>query len=476
MAVILSPGVYFAYACTLAWTIDVVRSVIRARNEIDRLTEKKRRTAQMSCATPSRSGPAAHMIPEVQLHIFTLLRTQARFGVHQRPFCVSAYFPRDPEVSCRPRRGLLALCYVCKGWRGAATEVLYHDVVLPNARSVQAFATTLSMQPALALFVRRLVMADAEAKDSITVERIVRLCSGARDISFFRTEPSLFAVPGLYASAHRLRRLVIKGGHHNPSLVGPYNPPVFDVTSALPLFPNLDSLLLTRERIAFKPGAMRPPGMLVLRNIHTLSVQCCSLEMPTLARLLASMPRLRTAELRNMIYRNAAANRTDVAALFAAQRGTLTELSLASTYRGTRSIALCALGGIARFSALRVLALNAHELPQVPDLPPALEQLVLSFSPYSAYASRGLRRRLLCSVAEIIRLAAWAPALRSIQLWDEVCLAQIPVWRLAAFMLREILGRAAIEVDVNLFLEAEDLQWCQTRLFVRGVLRRIYYQ
>ncbi|EJD45109.1 hypothetical protein AURDEDRAFT_124916 [Auricularia subglabra TFB-10046 SS5] len=130
-------------------------------------------------------------------------------------------------------------------------------------------------------------------------------------------------------------------------------------------------------------------------------------------------------------------------------------------------------------SLLVFLSFVAAPFPKIPRapldilaLPQALERLIVSFAPYSTYSGRACRRRVLAAVGELRRLRGASPGLPAVQLWDEVFLAQIRDWKVAAFMLRAMLG---IEVEVNLFnLEWEDLRWCLMRLLARKAIRRLY--
>lgn len=71
-------------------------------------------------------------------------------------------------------------------------------------------------------------------------------------------------------------------------------------------------------------------------------------------------------------------------------------------------------------------------------------------------------------------LAPSAPALRSVRLSDEVRLAQLPGWKVAAFVLREMLAPARVEVEVDLYLHWEDLRWARIRMHAERYLH-VYF-
>lgn len=406
-------------------------------------------------ADSNTRNPAARIPPEVQLHIFRHVMMFMRLRAEEQPCNTSNVRTRPAALN----PGLPATCSVCRAWHDAATEVLYVHVRFTNARCTQRFARTLSERPALARFVRSIVFPDAAPQEPHVVERIVRCCVSATQVSFFRTETSIYDVPGLTFVAQQVRTLVVNAGHHG---AGPYRPPEFNMSTVPAMFPNLESLTLSRQNILFAYEDLRPETVRVLRSLRALHLDRCTFKFIALARLLSAMPRAQTVELRNMSPRGQLCS---AESLLVAQRLSLRALLLASTVRSAQTGSLVCLCDIHALPALRTLALNARELPHLRALPPALEELVVSFSPYSAWQTRPTCRQSALSAVRVIRaLAPSAPALRAVRLSDEVDLADVPDWKIAAFLLREMLR--GISVEVNLHLHWEDLSWVRMRLSV----------
>ncbi|EJD39695.1 hypothetical protein AURDEDRAFT_171144 [Auricularia subglabra TFB-10046 SS5] len=393
-----------------------------------------------------KNNPATDLPPEVQLQILHLLRTRRRFGEREWPLFPSTIYPREVEWVAGWSGGVAPACAVCRARRDAATEALYSDVVLPNSRCLLAFVAALAARSELTRFVRRVAFPTAETR--YPREDRVR---------HRRARP-------------RVRRLEITSGHHDESQVDSYVPHPLSVLPVIERLPRIESLTLTGGRIPVYEDIPLYDLILSTRFSHivSLSLDACVLHVVALIELLAALPGLRTAELRNL---SILGTRLPAKTAFLRQHNTLQELIVSSTHRSAATASALMLGGLDSFAALRILAVNAHELGDLRILPPALERLIVPFAPYSTYPERACRRCVLAAVGELRRLRGASPGLRAVQLWDEIFLAQIRDWKIAAFMLRAMLG---IEVEVNLFLDWEDLRWCRTRLLARKAFRLLY--
>ncbi|EJD37757.1 hypothetical protein AURDEDRAFT_129245 [Auricularia subglabra TFB-10046 SS5] len=431
---------------------------------------KRRSSLPRRAGSSGKQNLAADLPPEVQLQIFHLLQTRRRFGEREWPLFPGTISPREIDWVAGWAGGVAPACAVCRAWRDAATEALYSDVVLPNSRCLLAFAAALAVRPELARFVRRVAFPTAETRYPREIEDIVRSCNGAVDFAFFRTGAEVLDIAGLGLAAPRVRRLAITSGHHDESQVDSYDPHPLSVIPMIERLPRIESLALTGGRIPFYEEIPFTDLIFSTRFSHivSLSLDACVLHVVALIELLAALPGLRTAELRNLTVLNP---RVPVGNLFLRQGNTLQELIMSSTNRSAATASALMLGGLDTFALLRVLAVNAHDLCGLLALPPALERLIVSFAPYSTRPGRACRRRVLAAVGELRRLRSASPGLRAVQLWDEVFLAQIRDWEIAAFMLRAMLG---VEVEVNLFLDWEDLRWCRMRLLARKAFGRLY--
>ncbi|EJD34662.1 hypothetical protein AURDEDRAFT_176297 [Auricularia subglabra TFB-10046 SS5] len=252
----------------------------------------------------SATGAAARLPPEIQLQVFHLLRTRARFGAMERLPRGQRYFrPWRAMIPFAATRDLASAARVCRAWHGAETEALYTDVSLRHEGEVISLARTLAARPELALVVRRIRLPD----DAPTAPRAILL-------------------------------------------------------ALLPHLPRLESLALNVQLIVFDGPILPAPALSALRDAHTLRLGECTMGMISLVRLLRALPHLRVADLRRIVFAPADPH-TAVSVLFKAQLRTLTELTLRITpisnqHRHARI--LCSdLGG---FAAVRVLRVDARML------------------------------------------------------------------------------------------------------------------
>lgn len=442
-------------------------------------------------------NPAACMPPEVQLLVFHLLRTRGRFGSRE-------HLARDTDFGCDVRlvpfsgaRDLAAASRVCLAWRAAATDALYRDAVLLTAWRTCAFSKSLGARPALAHLVRRIVLPEWEvyspegegrmhgatwSQFSAAIEHIVSHCVHATDIRLFRDQtPLLDHIPGLRAATGRVSHLAIQSGIpcRYGGLTEAHEPEEIDLTLLLGWLPALTSLTLTGQMVTFDVSALRHSQRRALGGISALCLGACTLEILDLVLLLRQLPRLRITELHSPEF-SGSYGTIEIAELFATQRDTLVELRLLvkrNLPAEQRRIEFSALGA---FSALSTLAINTYMLPALVALPPNLGELVVSFAPrscdYRFRVTGGWKKHLFDAVAVVSSLAPTVPTLRSVQLWDVVLLKQLAHWSVAAFILRGMLSRAGVALDVNLFIEMFNNFRVKCDLTERKKMRRFFWK
>ncbi|EJD34671.1 hypothetical protein AURDEDRAFT_176306 [Auricularia subglabra TFB-10046 SS5] len=288
------------------------------------------------------TGAAARLPPEIQLQIFQLLRTRSRFGATE--FLSRGYvsFKSWRAIPFAAARDLASAARVCTAWHCAATEALYTDVSFRHEKDVIALVRTLAARPELAVVVRRILLPeDAPYSPSQyssmrvkyddfarAVDCLLALCTGVTEVLLFREPMPLTDVPGFRAAGH-LRTVTIYGG---PAFASrrqddPQNRTEVDLLALLQHFPHLESLALDVQLVVFDAPIIPPPMLSALRNIHTLRLGECTVGMAALVGLLRALPRLRVADLRHVAF-SAADAHTALSVLFAAQLGTLTELTL----------------------------------------------------------------------------------------------------------------------------------------------------
>ncbi|EJD34104.1 hypothetical protein AURDEDRAFT_131337 [Auricularia subglabra TFB-10046 SS5] len=429
------------------------------------------------------TGAAARLPPEIQLQIFQLLRMRSRFGATE---CLPRGFRSFESWRAIPfaaARDLASAARVCAAWHGAATEALYTDVSFRHEKDVIALTLTLAARPELAVVVRRILLPeDAPYSPSQystvrvkyddfarAVDRLLALCTGATEVLLFRDSMPLTDVPGFRAAGH-LRTVTIYGG---PAFASgrqddPQNRAEVDVLALLQHLPHLESLALDRQFVVFDAPIIPPPMLSALRNIHTLRLGECTVDVAALVRLLRALPRLRVADLRHVTFAPADTH-TALSFLFSAQLGTLTELTLHVTrHKHLHPVPRILISDLGDFTALRVLRIDVPMLCALRIAPPRLEHLAVSMAPSSStpYFRRVVEKSIFTAAGNVRAVARNMPGLRSVQVWDEVALALLPAWRVAAIMLRVSLAPAGVDVAVNL-LQSRGRAWH----WVYGIVR-----
>ncbi|EJD44306.1 hypothetical protein AURDEDRAFT_166688 [Auricularia subglabra TFB-10046 SS5] len=420
----------------------------------DRIVDWKIRRARG--ADGNTRNPAARLAAEVQLQIFHLLRTRAAFGSRERLPCDRG-FSRDFRFS-PGSRDLITARLVCVAWRAAATEALFYSVVIRSALDAQPFLHTITQHPELARLVRRIVFPEAHSRTesssqtrlSLAVDQIASLCTGATDIALFYDEAMLERVSGLSTVGMNLLRVELHGGRPDSLWNRDADTPdELDIVSLLSILPNLVDLTLTRHRVILDTLVLQPPQQRVLGRLHTLRLGTCTTSAPLLLSLLKFLPNLRVLELRDPLFSDAGPV-ISFSDLLRVQHSALLDLAL--LFNGTRT--RIAFGNLGAFGAVRTLTVNAHMLAAIRVLPPVLTELIVSFAPYSSqeYPLHGseYRKILIAAVGDVSALAPTTPTLRSVQLWDEIRLYQMPCWHVAGFMLHERLAPAGVALAINL--------------------------
>ncbi|EJD40253.1 hypothetical protein AURDEDRAFT_127752 [Auricularia subglabra TFB-10046 SS5] len=403
--------------------------------------------------------------PEIQLRIFDLLRTRARFGINEQLPREHKFLRPWRAIPFSAGRDLSAAARVCTSWHGPATEALYRDVSLLSVEDVIALGRTLAARPELALHVRRIVFPEfadysptewnyprtTYANFSSAVISILSLCTGVTDVLLFRDLMPLADIPGLREARH-VRQVTIHAGPHRlaPRKYLTSTPDIeeLDVGALLSNLPRLESLALNCQYVAFDTSTVNSAMVSSLARIHTLRLSACAAGSTQLIRLMRLLPRLRVADLRSLAFADSDPQ-TDIVHIFNAQLRTLAELTLLVP-RKSRLL----FGDFGSFTALRVLRVTADMLPAIRVVPSHLEALSVTLSPYSARMDLMIdfRTQLFFSVGAVRAFAHRAPpGMRSIALWDEVMLAHLPAWRIGAFMLYETFAPAGIDVAVNVF-------------------------
>ncbi|EJD40377.1 hypothetical protein AURDEDRAFT_170560 [Auricularia subglabra TFB-10046 SS5] len=404
---------------------------------------------------------AAQWLPhELQLHIFALLRTRAAFGMTER---LMAERELEPPGAFNGGSDLAAVRLVCRAWRDAATEALYADVTLVTARACIAFSRVLLAHPTRAQLVRRIVFPrasrnltndnpqpsswvarligiDVRRMDlKAAIDHIVVQCTRATDVTFFRTARTLDGLPGLMQCAQRLTHLAVRHLDGENPFCAPFP------LAALERFPQLQSLTLQHHHLVI------PPSMTPAPTVHTLRLGRCLLKFEALHMLLAHLPNLRVLALRDTAVLDQVPL-VRLALLFAPAHTILTECALIDVQRVSVPKSLTF------FSALRRLTICAWMFAKVKTVPPLLQELIITTapSPTAGRATATRRRKALLDIARrLVRLLTRnvdAPSLRSVQLWDTVLLSQLPDCSVVAYVLREMLRPAGIDVAVNVFL------------------------
>ncbi|EJD40367.1 hypothetical protein AURDEDRAFT_187017 [Auricularia subglabra TFB-10046 SS5] len=426
---------------------------------------------------------AAQLPQEVQLQIFLLLRARARFGSAER--LMDEWKPASPGAfsGCRD---LAAVRLVCRAWTDAATEVLYADVTLVNARACVAFARGLLVRPRRAVLVRHIVFPEVSrrlsnhtAQPSVwsqsiygspgvrrmdlkaAIDRLVLQCSRATDVTFFRDAADYTGVPGLIQCAERLTHVSLRHLDNAGQYFTTFS------TDALSQFPRLQSLTLQRHRLELSEATF------AFATLHTLRLGRCSMFLGVLHGWLAQLPSLRVIFWRESAAHDAGS--ISLADLFAPRRHALVECTLI-TRDSTHRIELRDLDV---FSSLRRFTVSAWMLPGLHALPPSLVELIVTTSPTHSVVWRTprQRRQILLDMAQcVVRLHRCSPWLRSVQLWDTIVLSYFEVWCVIAYLLREMLQPAGVEVAVNLILDRNEEENVRAKLWKDNRKRRLLWQ
>lgn len=442
----------------------------------DVLSEMRRR---LKYGRTNAHNPAARLPVELQVHVFSFVRSRAAFGRAERHL---AYGAPDAGAVFWGCRDLAAARLVCRAWTDTATAVLYADVTLVSARACVAFASVLLAHPRQALLVRSMVFppvsrflatappgqygwqksVDGVRKMDLkaAVDRLAVQCTNATDVTFFPPgipDVTLEEVPGLLQYAPRLEHLAFRHLDSRDMSSMPF--PV----QQLARFPRLSSLSLQMQHLVIRPATM--PSAL-----HTLRLGGCFITVASLRTLLGQLPNLRVLLLRDieLIHDEPL---VPVTRLLEPAQAVLTECAII----GERHLA--APRSLDDFASLQRLTISACLLADsVQMLPPLLRELIVTKR--TRYVTRVPPRKALFNAAQcLMRLPMWsAPSLSSVQLWDTALLSELPDYRIVAYMLSESLKPVGIAVAVNLFLGAEQERDVRGRFQRKNRIRRLLWQ
>ncbi|EJD38736.1 hypothetical protein AURDEDRAFT_172229 [Auricularia subglabra TFB-10046 SS5] len=392
----------------------------------------------------SNAGNKAAELPqEVQLRIFHLHRTRAKFGEDLLEMDLFNMMPFSAH------KDLAAVRLVCLEWHDAATEALYTDVNLHEPHACVAFSSTLLMRPELARLVRRVAFPQSSrdlsilpthaidnmainSKDSETfrfaltlklaIKNIVRLCDRAEDLRFFKNAKQLKDVSGIVQCASHVAHLSLR---LRADLHEWWQARELDlVPRTLPVdgFPRLQTLTLQNH-------ALDPLLLVPLIGLQTLRLSHCVMELSAFHALLIRLPHLRSVFWRNHHRMDA----HSMGELFGPHHGDLKleELTLiGSMHRETE----LSLHDLHTFHALRKLTITARMLSSLNLPPPSLARLTITFAPFYLWDGGSAKEHWLGDLLDVVGYLVhrvpewremWSPDLGYIGIWDVVSRRQL---------------------------------------------------
>ncbi|KAH7098249.1 hypothetical protein BKA62DRAFT_713873 [Auriculariales sp. MPI-PUGE-AT-0066] len=417
-------------------------------------------------------SPVAQLPPEILLVIFDLLRRRSRCGaqpVGER---------RGTRARSRGYCDVLAVQLVCRTWKGPATQVLYDQVVLHDATDLDRFGCSIARRPQLLQHVQGLHFnhdmltdepSDNQRQYLELLSRHISSDAGPRDLTLAWNTVRTVSVEDEHARSWEERRNAWEDSRffgfeqcssHVSSLQLVAGDEFREVDVVLPphagiygrRFKHLKDLWLSRADL---PADGIPVGTQPLPSLETLRVTECKISSRWLAALLAEVPSLRSLDISSSTV--CEGGDMPLRDVLQQQCRSLTQLTIRDL-RGASAI-----GSMSALESLRSWTLSYDILEQQSGTglvaPPALEKLVVFMdNPPHGVSSKKSRRhpshKLLNEIGTISSLVrSWkrtCPALRRVELRDQVGKETWPIWEVASYLLYSQLETLGIFLDVHL--------------------------
>lgn len=414
-------------------------------------------------ATADRPSAASHLPPEILLPILTYL---VRSPPEWTTMMMTLSPNHRPSYICDTLKDLRAACLVCRAWRESALVPLYARVILHSPKHLDLFLRSLEHRQALALLVRSIQLPDETQslpehlpatrpfgyqKRRLwdlgrAVDLVLERCNRATEIAFRVNTPKLSFVHGYDSNAHRIQRLELSAGPHDPTqILRETALPIL----RLPTLPIADPLIthLTLYGLHVFPAheLIRFPRLVALR------LHFCVAAMGWLHRILDRCPALETLHVEAFAYDTR-------------QRWNLSELGPASyslrqlRLDWSRKDLAQSLLFLQNLTLLELSVRTILDDASPIDLPSKLETLIFSTRGFVFRGEYGGSRCALISAIGALqrRLPGWkrasTPNLVNLQLSGDAAIGHCILWdwAIASFLLQPFCRSLGLNLDISL--------------------------